>query len=244
MIEKEQKFGCTETGEIAFNLDAFNHLYEGNLIITKRLTDKLIENLIENKEKCILHLTVTGHGGDILEPLVPSIEQSYRQFKKLIELGFPLSQVVLRIDPIIPTEKGLNIALSVIDKFKDSGIKRIRISFLDMYNHVKERFKEQSLPLPYNTFHAPLEIRQEYVNKIKNACSIYGFDIEACGEPGIESISCLSQKDVDILGLTNKIILKGNSKQRHNCNCPENKTQILGIKPQRCENKCLYCFWK
>lgn len=243
-IEKSQRFGCTETGEIAFNLDAFNHLYDGNLIITKRLTNDLINKLIENKEKCILHLTVTGHGGDILEPLSPTIEQNYKQFLKLINLGFPINQIVLRIDPIIPTEKGFKIALNVIDVFKNSGIKRVRISFLDMYNHVKERFNKIGLKLPYDTFHAPLEIRKKYISEIQELGKKYGFDVEACGEPGIESIACLSQKDVDILGLTDKIILQGNAEQRKNCNCPLNKTQILGIKPKQCENKCLYCFWK
>lgn len=39
-----QNIGITEAGEIAFNLDAFNNLYDCNIIITKRLTDKLIEN--------------------------------------------------------------------------------------------------------------------------------------------------------------------------------------------------------
>ena len=34
-IDKSQRIGTTEVGEIAFNLDAFDHLYEGNIIITK-----------------------------------------------------------------------------------------------------------------------------------------------------------------------------------------------------------------
>mgnify|MGYP003328007523 CR=1 FL=1 len=33
----------------------FDKLYDGNIIITKRLTDKLIEKLVENKEKCICY---------------------------------------------------------------------------------------------------------------------------------------------------------------------------------------------
>ena len=52
----EQRIGTTESGEIAFNLEAFDRLYKGNIIITKRLTDKLIEKLIEHKDKIILLL--------------------------------------------------------------------------------------------------------------------------------------------------------------------------------------------
>lgn len=242
--DKSQRWGITETGEVAFNLDCFDNLYMGNTIITKRLTDKLIDKIVENKEKIILHLTVTGHGGDILEPLVPTVYQTREKFSILIEKGFPVEQVVLRIDPIIPTRKGMDIALSVIDAFKDCRIKRVRISFLDMYNHVKERFKEAELPLPYESFHADINLRLKCLEEIKAKGLKFGFDIEACGEPGIESIPCLSQKDVDILGLTDKITLIGSAEQRGNCHCPSNKTQILRERPHRCANKCLYCFWK
>ena len=46
-IPKSQRIGTCEAGEIAFNLDAFDRLYKANIIITKRLTDELIEKLIE-----------------------------------------------------------------------------------------------------------------------------------------------------------------------------------------------------
>lgn len=106
MIEKDNQVGITEAGEIAFNLEAFDNLKKANIIITKRLTDKLIDKLIEFKSKCILHLTITGMGGTKLEPLVPSLEISKQKFDLLISKGFPVKQVVLRIDPIIPTPKG------------------------------------------------------------------------------------------------------------------------------------------
>lgn len=38
----ENRIGTTESGEIAYNLDAFDRLYKGNIIITKRLTDIVI----------------------------------------------------------------------------------------------------------------------------------------------------------------------------------------------------------
>ena len=57
--------------------------------------------------------------------------------------------------------------------------------------------------------------------------------------------ACLSQKDVDILGITNEIILEGNADQRKTCSCPSNKKQLFhGEKPKPCEHKCLYCYWK
>ena len=71
-MDKSQYFGTTESFDPAFNLDAFDHLYSGNLIITKRLTNKLIDKLIEYKDKIILHCTVTGMGGSKIEPFVPT----------------------------------------------------------------------------------------------------------------------------------------------------------------------------
>ena len=244
IADKTQRCGITEAGEIAFNLSAFDNLYDCNIIITKRLTDKLIEKLIENKDKIILHLTCTGYGSTVLEPYVPTIEQTHEKFLQLIEKGFPIRQVVLRIDPCIPTEKGKQTMINVIEAFKGDKITRVRFSILDMYKHVKERFIDKGLPIPYDTFHAPLQDRLEIYEILEAYGNNFNFDVEVCGEPDIESISCLSQKDIDILGLKDKIILIGNKEQRKSCHCPANKTELLRGKPHRCENSCLYCFWK
>lgn len=249
--DKSQRFGTTEISDPSFHLDIFDRLYEGNLIITKRLTPKLIEKLVENKNKIILHLTVTGMGGSKIEPLVPIKEVTYNNFLKLIELGFPIEQVVLRIDPIVPTEKGTETALKVIELFSDVGIKRVRISFLDVYSHVLERFKENMINLPYETFNAPKSLRIASYEKILNKCKELGLELEMCGEEpleinskSIETIPCLSQKDIDILGLTDKIILVGNKEVRKHCGCSINKTELIKDKPHQCNNGCLYCYLK
>jgi DNA repair photolyase len=245
-IKKSQRIGVTESGEIAFNLDAFDRLYDGNIIITKRLTDKVIEKLVEHKDKIILHLTVTGMGGSRIEPFVPKAEDTHAKLVQLLEAGFPASHVVIRVDPIVPTERGMNTALDVIAAFGGLGIKRLRFSFLDNYKHVKSRFAKEGIPALYGgEFHAPLEERIVHAKKIEEVARDAGFEsIEACGEPGIESISCLSQKDIDILGLTDQITLEGSAEQRESCGCPANKSELLKVKPHQCENKCLYCYWR
>lgn len=243
-MDKSQYIGICESTDPSWHLEIFDNLYSGNIIITKRLTDKLIEKLVENKDRCILHFTVTGFGDTKVEPLVPSVEQSFKKFKKLIEDGFPIEHVVLRIDPIIPTERGWKSVEHVLDTFRGSGIKRVRFSVLDMYKHVKERFEAVGIPLPYETFHAPLEKRLEIRDKLVEIGKKDGFEVEACGEPGIESVSCLSQKDIDILGLTNKIKLEGNKGQRKSCSCPANKTQLYKNKMEHCQHGCLYCYIK
>ena len=235
-------WGITETTDPAFHLELFDNLCEGNTIITKRLTDKLIEKLVEHKSKIILHLTCTGMGGTKIEPFVPTKEKTKEMFDKLIASGFPVEQVVLRIDPIVPTEKGLETAVSVLDLFKGSGIQRVRISFLDMYKHVKERFDSCNIPLPYDTFHAKAIDRNKAFDKIQIRSIDDNFLLECCGEPGIASVPCLSMRDVKILGLDYELV--GDAEQRESCSCPANKKQIIKAKPSRCANNCLYCYWK
>ena len=149
-MNKSQYIGITENIDPAFHLEIFDKLYKGNIIITKRLTNKLNEKLIEHKDKIILHCTCTGFGG--------------------------------RIDPVIPTAKGVNTAKKVIEKFSDIGIKRVRWSSMDMYDHVKERFKKEGIILPYNTFHAPKEMIELAHLELSHTCEKFGMVLETCGE--------------------------------------------------------------
>lgn len=242
-METNQQIGITENGEVAFNLDIFDNLKRANIIITKRLTDNLIDKLIEHQDKCILHLTVTGMGGSKLEPFVPTLEETYDKFTLLIDKGFPIKQVVLRIDPIIPTPKGVQTALKVIKLFINNfNIKRIRWSSLDMYKHVLERFKDENIKPPYETFNANIVKINGLYSILQGICYVNDIDLEACGEEGYHT-PCISQKDLDILQI-NDIKLIGSAEQRKTCGCPSNKTELIKGKPQRCPNKCLYCFWK
>ena len=81
--------------------------------------------------------------------------------------------------------------------------------------------------------------------ELSNACGKHGMELETCGEGLFKGTPCLSQKDIDILGLTDIITLEGNKGQRKTCSCPANKKQLFhGEKPHPCKNNCLYCYWK
>lgn len=247
-MEKSQYIGITETSDPAFHLEIFDNLYKANIIITKSLTDKLIDKLIDNKSSCILHATITGMGGTKVEPFVPTIEKSRKQLKKLIEKGFPVNQIVLRIDPIIPTPKGILTAKNTLTLLSDFNIPRVRISFLDMYKHVKTRFEDNNIPLPYESFHADENLRKETFEELEHFALSLGYkNIYACGEPNLPETPCISQMDIDILGLTNEITLEGKKEQRTNCACPSNKRQLIkwtNTKDKKCGHSCLYCYMK
>ena len=51
-----------------------------------------------------------------------------------------------------------------------------------------------------------------------------------------------NNKDLKILN-KNNLRFTGISKQRLGCLCPGNKLELLNHK-YRCDNKCVYCYWK
>ena len=255
-----KQIGITETYDPCFVPDWETKLLDANIIITKELNDEMIEKLLIVQDRVILHHTVTGQGGTILEPNVPTVEHEFEQFKKLLERGFPYTHYVLRLDPIILLSKEtqdnvvkvLELWSSVAKTYKNSI--RCRISVVDMYPHVKERLEKAGVKVFYDTFTAPDAVFRRiekliapYVNTHENP----GFFFESCAERKlnwfmVEPIGCASTKDLELLGIESFDRFEYNSpakKQRSDCQCLAKK-QILGVKPGRCPHNCLYCFWK
>lgn len=228
------KMGVTERGDagLDFTWMRIAKDYDGVILITKHLSHLFIQEAV--KKNCIVHVTITGHGGTIYEPNVPKLLMSKMYFDMLVD-KIGTERVVLRIDPIIPDDRGVAVAINVYEQIHIKGGKRtrVRISFLDQYPHVKERFKQAGLePLPYY-FHAPIELRKKI--------AAYFPDAEICGEPGMECIGCISEKDLKILGINAEPKIGG--WQRQECKCLTYKVEMLKTKG-RCDHKCLYCYWK
>jgi len=234
------RIGTTEAGDAGLNFSWMrtHSSYNGIILITKHLSHLFIDEAA--KINCIVHATITGHGGTIYEPNVPSFLISKIMFEKLVNTLGP-ERVVLRIDPIIPDERGPAIAINVYNQLHVNFPKktRVRISFLDNYPHVKERFTKAGLkPLDYY-FHAPIELRKKI--------AAYFPDAEICGEPGFDCIGCISKKDLEILKIKTDSVEPydrvGKSLQRGECKCLGYKTEMLKNK-SRCRHECIYCYWK
>lgn len=232
------KIGITERGDAGLDFSWIKdaHKYDGIILITKALSYRFIEEA--HKVNSIVHATITGYGRTIYEPNVAPYNISKTLFKTLVDNIGP-ERVVLRIDPILPNTKGMITALKVYEDLHINFNKmtRVRISFLDNYPHVKQRFIDANLkPLPYY-FHAPIEDR-------KRIASFFP-DAEICGEPGFDSIGCISEKDLKILNIpydpANLPTFKG--PQRKECTCLAIKREMLKH-IGRCKHECLYCYWK
>ena len=249
------KIGITEAGDAGLDLSWEDKLQnvDGAVLITKNITPEFIKLVIRNKDKLIVHTTITGYGGTIIEPNVPCPDEAFAHLSDLVEQGFPKQKVVVREDPIIPTPKGITRAYAVIQKGIDSRYTRFRVSIIDMYPHVRERFIENGLPLPYGEKgFLPSVSQSREVDKTLKSLIKYGEEmghcirIEACAEPELKSAvhqGCISSYDLDLLGLGEGRDNDNIGFQRRNCLCYSGKTELLANK-KCCPHQCLYCYWK
>jgi DNA repair photolyase len=229
-------FYITERGELSYQLKTAEKIMNNSnnplLAITKNINNIDLQNfLLKFQNRIILHSTITGFGGTNIEPGVCEWSESIDNLNKLINKGFPPTQIVLRVDPIIPTEKGIEVAKQVILSCPKE-IKRIRFSFIDGYKNIINL-------LPWDTFHAPLEFQKKTLDMLYN--TIEDKELEACGEPQLkENTGCISIKDYNILNLKYPELITY-KKQRKGCLCLNTKTEIL--KKQKCPNGCKYCYY-
>ena len=256
------KIGITERGDAGLNIAWCSKLNEvdGAVLISKNFTNCFIKNVLKahnEGHKIIVHCTCTGYGATELEPNVPEYKKQLNTLKNLIDSGFPAEQCVLRVDPIFPSEKGLNRLCNVLDYFMElnTGVNRIRISIVDEYKHVKERYRQKGWePLYGDKFYASNEQMQMVANvlnaySLKNTIGVYKFTYEVCAEnylatkiSNVEVVGCISNKDLSILGLP-QVDTSLNPQKRSGCHCLSCKTELL-TERKPCPNGCIYCFWK
>lgn len=132
------KIGITEQGDPSLAVGKWTMELQNvhlGIIVTKNLTDEMIDALLANRGRVILHHVITGYGGSVLEPNVYDVDTSFKLLGKLLNSGFPTGQVVLRVDPIIPSTKGIETFRSVIRKTSKSSklvakVKRCRIGMI------------------------------------------------------------------------------------------------------------------
>ena len=247
--------GVTEAGDAGVDLSWEKKLgdVDGAILITKNVTPDFRAAVMRNTDKVFVHATVTGFGGSILELNVPRASKSLENVMALLCDGFPQERVVIRVDPIIPTEKGLDTALATIEMFMAEAFARYRISVIDMYPHVRDRFTRAGLPLPYggNKYAGTeqLGLVDAMILEAKTFWEYLGnrpgeLRIESCAEPWLKEpipCGCVSAYDLALLGLDPS---ESDSVgwQRQNCMCYSGKKELLSCR-HPCKHNCLYCYW-
>lgn len=240
------RIGVTERGDAAVDLSWTGKLANLDMavIITKNPAKPEFQKaLLEHADKCLLHATITGWGGSVLEPNVPTYKTALDGVDALVAAGFPKDHVVIRIDPIMPwnTEPSMHV-------FREACARRyhrFRVSILDEYAHMKERFHKKNLATPsdmgidmvtaVNRVNRMLhDIRTEYPD----------ITVEACAEPRLDADQkgCINPEDMALFDLP---VPEAhiNGRQRRTCLCCDGKRELLTNR-HPCAHGCLYCYWK
>ena len=260
-----KRIGITERGDAGLNLMWAQKLntVDAAVIISKNITSPAFKNALINAHnaghKLILHVTCTGLGHSALEPNVPDPDTQINALQPIIDAGFPIEQVVLRVDPILPSDQTIdfiNIAKNTANKAvaKYPSLKRIRISIMDLhYSHLRDRFRIAGLSdlLPH-TFKSESYLDDHIKHRIIDAFTPFvrnGIAIETCAEPLLtqacsefETTGCVSNKDLAILGLDPIEHVRIGAQRPGACCCLP-KIELLEKRGQ-CPHKCLYCFWR
>ena len=252
------QIGVTERGDASLSEDWVDWVYKKDkpaILITKNaplLQKKHPDIFFKN---VIIHVTCTGLGGTIFFFFFPAPDVIYEWIKN--KPATLQRKLVLRVDPICPSLFSIKNDKFDGEEYWKNIVKlfnlatqfqlRCRISFLDYYTHVKERFKLEGIDIDkdyanceYNGVHLSLEARKKWMT-VFNTGTNNQLPFEICGEPGLPCTGCVSKLDLDILGLDPGYCAEGN--QRLACKCLGIKKELLNNKSQ-CAHKCLYCYWK
>ena len=259
--------GMTERGDAGLDLTWYDKIINstacvGAILITKGVANIPFQEkaLALIKEKpAIIHAGITGWGGSPMEPNIKTPNESINGIRKLIDDGFPAENIVIRIDPIFPTEEGLRRAALVVGLAKRivPEVKRIRISIYDDYHTAREEMIRRGYqPIDHitkwksETERRPTEKQVKLVAETLLSVARPDQIFELCAEPELADaypdrfkwFGCLSQKDCDIMGIAVPEGTGINGQNRYGCRCLMLKHELLTNR-ERCPHNCAYCYW-
>lgn len=239
-----------KSGDPTRDFSWVSKLTDINVIRTKRITDEFIDVCIKNKHRIYLHIEISGMGQTMFEPNIPSVKQIRDQIIKLIKLGFPQTQILIIVSPILQNDNGLNalkLLMRIFTEFKPLYVRRMRFKLIQ-YREIDDKpgkftlsnnniLKRQSTKsIARYLFKNPSFFKDYYnlVNSYRGICSI---------DTGEEQL--IGIRELMAFGLKNKnddgtpIIEYMEGKR----NKPI--VNIISSKnPVRCTNRCLLCPYK
>lgn len=255
-VSPEFEIGITNGCDASTDMSVFTRLKPLlNIIITRNLSNPMFQSLlVQHKAKIILHYVVTGWGNTPMEQRTPEPRLAYEHLKHLISLGFPVEQIVLRVDPIIPNEQGLKLFALVLEAFANSGIKRLRYK---MFLHPdsllqRQRWHQVCMYVP-NPYYNEIENKVYYTASNKYRNKVYTiikqwehqYIFESCDRLDVinteHNTGCISMHDLRIMGISD-IDVKPNLKKNRNCICPVNKRELMLETKWQCNLLCTHCY--
>lgn len=248
----QMRIGITERGDGGLQIEEVlskMSTVDGAIIVTKA-PSKIWEYTFNGgklPENTVIHCTVTGFGRTWVEPGVKEWDYELGAAKMLKDL-IGSERCVLRVDPLWVVGGGVRGIIGrqalVLSEGAMAAFTRLRISFLDMYPHVRQRIANAGHEdtIYFDGTHAPYEWRENVLLQIKT--NLYQTaSVEVCGEPDMTCSGCVSQRDIEAMGLTIDGLSGEMCGQRTACRCLAEKMELL-TKRGQCAHQCIYCYWK
>ncbi len=188
-------------------------------------------------KRTALQLTVTGLGGTLVEPNVPSPSGVWEDMDRLIESGLNPALVNWRMDPIIPGFHTARMVHTLARRAKTLGLTRCTISFITFYDHVKKRWPEG-----LEAERDPAQ-QMEIADMIRDILGGYGIALYGCAQPWLSGLITPS-KCIDggyysgVTGFTFET--EKDPIQRKECGCT--KSVDIGRYRAACGHGCRYCY--
>jgi hypothetical protein len=231
-------------GFVLWSKNFKNFLKKWSIFEKYKAKNTLISN---NKIPFYFHFTRNSIK-KILEPLSPSLEESFSQLKELVELTSP-AHIMWRFDPIIFWMEEGNLIDNLADfneiasHFSDAGVQRCTISFATYYVKVERRMRTYSFNYYKPTNKEMIKTTQELAIKARK----HNIKIFVCCNPDLLKIPGISQAhciDGNYLSkLWNiKLSLARDTGQREVCGCTKSRDIGGYDKEWECHHGCLYCY--
>ena len=202
-----------------------------------------LRNTLEKYRQVFVHLTITGMGGGLFEPMIPPWKEAVEMIGPLIDMAGDPRRISWRFDPILETE-GHGHTYSNFDLFPrlsraiaPFGIRSCRVSWVSPYKKVISRMEKKG-------WHLVTRTREERViqaDHLLQICREHGMTLSFCCMEGFPMSRCI---DGELLSGIHpngqRCSMKKARGQRPLCGCTESLD--IGWYSLRCRHGCLYCY--
>ncbi|MBN2246941.1 MAG: DUF1848 family protein [Candidatus Aminicenantes bacterium] len=240
-----------------------NHIYGVDLdpdhVHTLVLWSKNFSPLIENRKGLLvavrkfaqiyLHFTITGNGGTLIEPGVPTWEYAVSQLDSLIKIAGCPERISIRFDPVLfwtenqKSRTNLYFFEKLSRELYPRGLSRVHFSFAQWYRKARIRAEKRG----FNYYDPPVEEKMKYAGYLSEVAARSQIQLYVCSQdvfaevPGIKPSACI---DGDLLQRLHPekepASINKDKSQRKECHCTESID--IGSYKLSCPHACVYCY--
>ena len=204
--------------------------------------DKLRSQL-QKYNQLILHLSITGLGGTLLEPKVPKPEKIFSLLPQLSDFFEGSERIIVRFDPVVHMQMPdgsyvCNLAFfdSLAPILSHNDIKQVVTSWVHIYGKVAKRLEKFGIKVIDIT----KEKQRQEGEWLKERARDYGIQLQGCCVPSWPRSSCIDGQLYNQLHPQGSVTsTKRAAGQRKLCGC----TKSLDIGwYHACIHGCVYCY--